>query len=137
MQLNHPKLKAQESNLDTLQGVVKADSKQRFDLILEDAQGVKLASFGAPTVTATQVNAGTAVEASATSSQIRQDGIWWIKARQGHSIKVCSSAHYSVVCFLTRTVDGAIRAEAYKLCVGHSNRYRCSWNKQGGMGVDM
>ena len=99
MQLNHPKLKAQEVNLDTLQGVVKADSKQRFDLILENAQGVKLASFGAPTVTATQINAGTAVEASATSSQIRQDGIWWIKARQGHSIKVYSVVHYFVTCF--------------------------------------
>ncbi|KJA13724.1 hypothetical protein HYPSUDRAFT_151253 [Hypholoma sublateritium FD-334 SS-4] len=62
--LDHPKLKAQGLDLDALKGVVKADSKQRFDLILESTQGAKLESFAAPA-----------------------DGIWWIKARQGHSIK--------------------------------------------------
>lgn len=105
VQLNHPKLKAHGLDLAALKGVVKADAKQRFDLILESAQGVKLEAFGAPAVTVAQDDTGAAVEASATSSKSRQDGIWWIKARQGHSIKVCFMAHY----FMVYVVDGDYR----------------------------
>jgi 2'-phosphotransferase len=52
--------------------LVRLDSKQRYDLILEDVEGSKVA-----------------IDLNATSS----DAVgtqWWIKARQGHSIKVRS-----------------------------------------------
>ena len=49
---------------------MRLDSKQRYDLILEDAEGSKVA-----------------IDLDATSSD-SIDTLWWIKARQGHTIKV-------------------------------------------------
>jgi len=57
-QLANPKVKSQALDLPGLQGIVKADSKQRYDLVLEG------------------LNSGA--------------GEWWIRANQGHSIKVCT-----------------------------------------------
>ncbi|TFK39471.1 KptA family-domain-containing protein [Crucibulum laeve] len=57
--LNNPKLKSQSLTLEQLQDMVKVDAKQRYDLIFE--------------LTA----------ADGDTSK----GEWWIKARQGHSIK--------------------------------------------------
>jgi RNA:NAD 2'-phosphotransferase (TPT1/KptA family) len=54
--------------------IVRLDSKQRYDLILEDAEGSKVA-----------------IDLNATSSDAI-DTLWWIKARQGHSIKVKTSS---------------------------------------------
>ena len=48
---------------------MRLDSKQRYDLISENAVGSKVA-----------------VDLNATSSDA-VDALWWIKARQGHSIK--------------------------------------------------
>ena len=49
---------------------MRLDSKQRYDLILEDSKGPKVATD------------------LSTISSDTIDGVWWIKARQGHSIKV-------------------------------------------------
>lgn len=57
--------------------IVRLDSKKRYDLILENAEGSKVA-----------------VDFNATSSDV-VDGLWWMKARQGHSIKV-RSCHLSL-----------------------------------------
>ncbi|KAF8813017.1 hypothetical protein BYT27DRAFT_7085488 [Phlegmacium glaucopus] len=67
--LQNPKLKAQNLTLDMIKEIVKLDSKQRYDLIKENAEGMKVA-----------------MDLNATSSDA-VDGVWWIKARQGHSIK--------------------------------------------------
>ncbi|TFK69324.1 hypothetical protein BDN72DRAFT_768167 [Pluteus cervinus] len=53
--LENPKVKSQSVTFEKLQELVKADSKQRFDLVLEGSEG--------------------------------SEGIWIIKARQGHSIQ--------------------------------------------------
>lgn len=83
--------------------MVKADSKQRYDLILESPAGVKLAAYAHPTeaasVTSTVNEASAPVvvseeeikAAASASKEAEPQGIWWIKARQGHSIKVCAS----------------------------------------------
>ena len=49
---------------------MRLDSKQRYDLILENADGSKVA-----------------MDLNATSSD-PIDSVWWIKACQGHSLKV-------------------------------------------------
>jgi hypothetical protein len=77
---------------------VKADSKQRYDLILESLEGVKLEVVSAPVVATLPSESGPStspslsVDVSETAASIvadtGKDGIWWIKARQGHSIKV-------------------------------------------------
>ena len=87
--------------------MVKADSKQRYDLILESPAGVKLATYAHPTeVSSSTATSNTPVsstdsasapvvssaeEVKAAASGLKEgesEGIWWIKARQGHSIKV-------------------------------------------------
>jgi len=83
-----------------IKAIVKADSKQRYDLMLESSDGMKLGvvSPGAMShlsdegSTSSPVNSseGPVVEAS-SSGEITNDkkgAIWLIKARQGHSIKV-------------------------------------------------
>lgn len=57
-QLANPKLKSQSLDVPGLQEMVKADKKQRFGLVFEEDPS----------------NAS--------------EGEWWIKANQGHSIKV-------------------------------------------------
>ena len=59
---------------------MKSDSKQRYDLILEDAEGSKVAID--PNV--------------ASSDPIGT--LWWIKARQGHSLKVRSLPRMTIGC---------------------------------------
>jgi len=91
--LEHPKLKAQDLDLERIKAIVQADSKQRYDLVLESPEGVNLViseegpATATPVVT-TQISGGsvTTTELPATGS-VRDDGVWWIKARQGHSIK--------------------------------------------------
>lgn len=83
--------------------MVKADSKQRYDLILESPEGIRLEVVGAPVVATLPSEPGPStspslsVDISETAASIvadtGKDGIWWIKARQGHSIKV-SLCHY-------------------------------------------
>lgn len=85
---------------------MKADSKQRYDLILETSAGVKLATYAHPTEVSSSTSdapvpsadsasapvVSSAEEVKAATSGLKEgesDGIWWIKARQGHSIKVC------------------------------------------------
>lgn len=59
------------------------NDKQRFDLIFESQDGVKLETVsGTPPLDA---------ESTAQSAE-KSKGIWWIRARQGHSIKVKSLA---------------------------------------------
>jgi 2'-phosphotransferase len=60
--------------------IVRLDSKQRYDLILENAEGLKVP-----------------VDLNAASSDV-VDELWWMKARQGHSIKVRS-------CYLSLRID--------------------------------
>ena len=50
--------------------IVRLDSKQRYDLVLENAEGLNVA-----------------IDLKATSSD-PIDTVWWIKACQGHSLKV-------------------------------------------------
>ncbi|PPR03781.1 hypothetical protein CVT24_007523 [Panaeolus cyanescens] len=79
--LQNPKLKSQLLTLDQVKEIVKADAKQRYDLILETPEGqkLKLADTVAPV-------AGVE-DTAATSSSTHPTGTWWIKANQGHSIK--------------------------------------------------
>ena len=62
--------------LTQIKEIVRLDSKQRYDLILENTEGLKVE-----------------VDHNATSSDA-VDGVWWIKARQGHSIKVRYRLHF-------------------------------------------
>ena len=75
--------------------IVRLDSKQRYDLILEDAEGSKVA-----------------IDLNATSSDAI-DTLWWIKARQGHSIKVRSLLPRSTIDCLYLVTDSSTRVEAY------------------------
>lgn len=65
-------MKAENLTLNMIKEIVRLDSKQRYDLILENAEGSKVA-----------------IDLNATSSD-PVDAIWWIKACQGHSLKVRS-----------------------------------------------
>ncbi|KAF5316303.1 hypothetical protein D9619_006550 [Psilocybe cf. subviscida] len=103
--LENRKLKGQGLDLDKIKAMVKADSKQRYDLILESPAGVKLASYAHPTEETSSTSGSTAPAADEASAPVvltadevnaaalsgskegESDGIWWIKARQGHSIK--------------------------------------------------
>ncbi|KAF9558718.1 phosphotransferase KptA/Tpt1 [Agrocybe pediades] len=71
--LQHPKLKAQALDLEKIKEMVKNDTKQRYDLVLESPEGAKLLVFSG--------------EDAAASAEVPASAIWWIKARQGHSIK--------------------------------------------------
>ena len=51
---------------------MRLDSKQRYDLILENTEGLKEVNHNVDAV----------------------DGVWWIKARQGHSMKVRYCLHF-------------------------------------------
>ncbi|KAF8200391.1 KptA family-domain-containing protein [Pholiota molesta] len=95
--LNHPKLKAQGLDLERIKGMVKVDPKQRYDLILESPEGLKLEVVGAPVVatlpsepgqsTPPSLSVGVSATAASMVTDIGKESIWWIKARQGHSIK--------------------------------------------------
>ena len=99
LQLEHPKLKSQGLNLDGIKAIVKADSKQRYDLILEGSDGMKLGAVSPGeksillemgSVSFPVNSSGEKVVEGSSSGEITndKDAIWLIKARQGHSIKV-------------------------------------------------
>lgn len=67
-------MKAQALDLEQIKEMVKGDSKQRYDLVLESPDGAKLLVFG--------------TTSPEESKDVPPSAIWWIKARQGHSIKV-------------------------------------------------
>jgi 2'-phosphotransferase len=102
LQLEHPKLKSQGLNLEGIKAIVKADSKQRYDLILENSDGLKLGAISSGPIspmsevdpTASSLLSGKEPVTDGTSSgeitNDKKDIIWLIKARQGHSIKVLS-----------------------------------------------
>ncbi|KAJ3511915.1 hypothetical protein NLJ89_g3827 [Agrocybe chaxingu] len=91
--LDNPKLKALNLDLEAIKNLVRADAKKRYDLVLESPRGVKLEMFGAEplVVPAVEVGVGAAAEGTAASSSEaagdKKDGVWWIKANQGHSLK--------------------------------------------------
>lgn len=99
-QLEHPKLKSQGLHLEGIKAIVKADSKQRYDLILENSDGIKLEAISPEPIspmskvgpTASSLRSSKEPLAEGTSSvgatNDKKDVIWLIKARQGHSIKV-------------------------------------------------
>ena len=72
---------------------MRLDSKQRYDLILENADGSRVA-----------------MDLNGTSSDAI-DTLWWIKARQGHSIKVRS--HFDAKSIIYLITDSPTRVEAY------------------------
>ncbi|KAF8903496.1 KptA family-domain-containing protein [Gymnopilus junonius] len=81
--LENPKLKSQNLDLEKIKAIVTADKKQRFDLILESSEGFKLLVWGAQPASTPD-----ATTTSTTTTVVEDpNGIWWIKARQGHSIK--------------------------------------------------
>jgi len=96
MQLEHPKLKSQGLDLERIKAIVKTDSKQRYDLILENSDGIKLeaispGSMSSPSKAGPTASSIMEPAAEGTSSgEITKEVIWLIKARQGHSIKVLS-----------------------------------------------
>ena len=64
-----------------MQAIVDADEKKRYDLRFE-------ASAEEPTTTvADSITDATTAAAAETSGEPK--GLWWIKANQGHSMKVC------------------------------------------------
>ncbi|KAH9479733.1 Putative tRNA 2'-phosphotransferase [Psilocybe cubensis] len=95
--LENPKLKAQTVDLERIKAMVKADSKQRYDLVLESPDGKKLKTYGddsEPIPSVTPASESRTIDAEISNhtelheGQVDKDqGIWWIKARQGHSIK--------------------------------------------------
>jgi RNA:NAD 2'-phosphotransferase (TPT1/KptA family) len=66
-------VKASGLNLEQLQDLVLSNDKQRYDLILEGSDGEIL-----ETVCTTRT----------LKSQASKKGVWLIRARQGHSVKV-------------------------------------------------
>jgi RNA:NAD 2'-phosphotransferase (TPT1/KptA family) len=90
-------MKARNLTLNMIKDIVRLDAKQRYDLILEDARGSKVA-----------------IDLNATSSDA-VDTIWWIKARQGHSIKVKSLLPRSTIDCLYLVTDSPTRVETYHL----------------------
>ena len=79
-----------------IKDIVRLDAKQRYDLILEDAEGSKVA-----------------IDLDATSSDAIDSTLWWIKARQGHSIKVRSLPPRSTIGCLYLVTDSSTRVKAY------------------------
>jgi len=96
LQLEHPKLKSQGLDLERIKAIVKTDSKQRYDLILENSDGIKLEAISPGSISPLSKAASTAssimepVAEGTSSGEITKEAIWLIKARQGHSIKVLS-----------------------------------------------
>ena len=101
LQLEHPKLKSQGLHLEGIKAIVKADSKQRYDLILENSDGIKLEAISPGPIspmsevgpTACSLSSKEPLAEGTSSGKItndKKDVIWLIKARQGHSIKVLS-----------------------------------------------
>lgn len=75
---------------------MKADSKQRYDLILENFDGMKLEAIS-PGPISPMSEVGPTASSLLSSKESVAEGtssgegvIWLIKARQGHSIKVLS-----------------------------------------------
>ena len=60
-------------DIEKVQAIVEADEKKRYDLRFE---------------TSVEESASDAVTAEAQVSGEEQGGLWWIKANQGHSMKV-------------------------------------------------
>ncbi|KIM44794.1 hypothetical protein M413DRAFT_442760 [Hebeloma cylindrosporum] len=98
--LEHPKLKSQGLTLEGIKAIVKADSKQRYDLILEMDDGIKLEAISPGSISplpelgpTDSVLSSKEPPSEGTASgeiEITNDKkypIWMIKARQGHSIK--------------------------------------------------
>ncbi|KAJ2917137.1 hypothetical protein MD484_g3283, partial [Candolleomyces efflorescens] len=79
--LSHPKLKGLGLNIEKVQAVVAADEKKRYDLRFEDASAEGSTSAAADSA----LDATTG--ATQASGQEEQQGLWWIKANQGHSMK--------------------------------------------------
>ena len=75
--------------------IVRLDSKQRYDLILEDAEGSKVA-----------------IDLNDTPSDAI-DNLWWIKACQGHSLKVRDFFRSTIDCLYLVT-DSPSRVETYR-----------------------
>lgn len=73
-------------NLEGLKDIVRADSKQRYDLILENSDGVKLDSILTLPVVKPALEVGMSASVGVTPTGSDKE-TWWIKARQGHSIK--------------------------------------------------
>ena len=95
-----PKIESPEFDftVNMIKDIVRLDSKQRYDLILEDAEGSKVAID---------------LNATSTSSDAIDNTLWWIKARQGHSIKVRSLFPRSTIDCLYLVTDSPTRVEAY------------------------
>lgn len=96
LKLQNPKLKAEKLTLNMIKEIVRLDSKQRYDLILEDAEGSKVA-----------------IDLNANSSDPIHT-LWWIKACQGHSLKVRSLIISTIDCLYLAT-DSPTRFETYNL----------------------
>ncbi|KAF9523353.1 KptA family-domain-containing protein [Crepidotus variabilis] len=86
--LNHPKVKSTGLDLEALELLVKSNDKQRYDLICETREGVVLDTTSPAPVAVPAVEVG-AEGSSVQSPEVPPStkGIWWIRARQGHSIK--------------------------------------------------
>jgi 2'-phosphotransferase len=76
-QLRHPRLSACSLDLDGLRQIVADDAKKRYDLKFEpDTLGAGSSSLS---------------ELDDFQGRPSLDGLWWIKANQGHSMKVQGS----------------------------------------------
>lgn len=69
LKLGSSRIKPLGLTLEGLTGVVRADSKQRYSLVLEQQDGTRL-------------------DYTAVDENVQEKGDWLIKANQGHSIKV-------------------------------------------------
>jgi len=78
------KLKGSGLNIEKLQDLVRSNDKQRYGLILEGPDGEILED-----VCSDHAANPDATETSATlQSPLKKKGVWLIRARQGHSMKV-------------------------------------------------
>lgn len=87
-QLTHPKLKGLPLDIEKIQAIVDADEKKRYDLRFEVSEG---ASTTAVATVDSSPDGQSPVPSSATLAGVPEErkGVWWIKANQGHSMKVC------------------------------------------------
>jgi len=78
------KLKGSGLNIEKLQDIVRSNDKQRYGLILEGPDGEILEVVCGDRT----ANSDTTEKSPTLQSPLKKKGVWLIRARQGHSMKV-------------------------------------------------
>lgn len=81
--LARPRVSKLECDFDTLRAIVANNDKQRFTLLFEPEAGQDPEQ-----ATATTIQNVSEPSSSSAGSSLGNNGTWWIRANQGHSLKV-------------------------------------------------